>query len=149
MHPRATSHASGTAARLSVDLLASQIASRGRAVGNSGGRFLDGWRLERCGAPLTTNLPPACSISFRPVPGAARSTPVFSTIRPTTINGKDHIMTLEQSIDLAELQADMAFEAYLAAFDEDAHPETLDSLETEALIARSRYDDLRNQGLGH
>ena len=45
-------------------------------------------------------------------------------------------MTLEQSIDLAELQADMAFDAYLAAFDEDAHPETLDSLETEALIAR-------------
>ena len=38
---------------------------------------------------------------------------------------------------------------YLAAFDEDAHPETLDSLETEALMARSRYDDLRNQGLGH
>jgi hypothetical protein len=62
--------------------------------------------------------------------------PVFSTIRPTTINGKDHTMTLEQSIDLAELQADMAFDAYLAAFDEDAHPETLDSLETEALIAR-------------
>ncbi|AUQ92402.1 hypothetical protein PhaeoP24_03844 (plasmid) [Phaeobacter inhibens] len=46
-------------------------------------------------------------------------------------------MTLEQSIDLAELQADMAFDAYLAAFDEDAHPEFLDSLETEALIARS------------
>lgn len=58
-------------------------------------------------------------------------------------------MTLEQSIDLAELQADMAFDAYLAAFDEDAHPEFLDSLETEALIARSRYDDLRNHGLGH
>ncbi|MBO9456915.1 hypothetical protein J7376_15735 [Paracoccus sp. R12_1] len=75
--------------------------------------------------------------------------PVFSTIRPTTINGKDHTMTLEQSIDLAELQADIAFDAYLAAFDEDAHPELLDSLETEALIARSRYDDLRNQGLGH
>jgi hypothetical protein len=75
--------------------------------------------------------------------------PVFSTIRPTTINGKDHTMTLEQSIDLAELQADMAFEDYLAAFDEDAHPETLDSLETEALIARSRYDNLRSQGLGH
>ncbi|QFT95520.1 hypothetical protein FIU86_21885 (plasmid) [Roseovarius sp. THAF9] len=58
-------------------------------------------------------------------------------------------MTFEQTIDLAELQADMAFEAYLAAFDEDSHPETLDGLETEALIARSRYDDLRNQGLGH
>ncbi|WP_151976109.1 MULTISPECIES: hypothetical protein [unclassified Roseovarius] len=58
-------------------------------------------------------------------------------------------MTYEQSIDLAELQADMAFEAYLTAFDEDAHPETLDSLETEALIARSCYDDLRSQGLGH
>ena len=43
-------------------------------------------------------------------------------------------MTLEQSIDLAELQADIAFDAYLAAFDEDAHPEFLDSLETEALI---------------
>jgi len=52
-------------------------------------------------------------------------------------------MTYEQSMDLAELQADMAFEAYLAALDEDTHPETLDSLETEALIARSRYDDLR------
>ena len=75
--------------------------------------------------------------------------PVFSTIRPTTINGKDHIMTLEQSIDLAEMQADMAFEAYLAAFDEDAHPQNLDSLETEARIARSRYDDLRTRGLGH
>ncbi len=43
----------------------------------------------------------------------------------------------------------MAFDAYLAAFDEDAHPEFLDSLETEALIARGRYEDLRNQGLGH
>lgn len=58
-------------------------------------------------------------------------------------------MTLEQSIDLAELQADMAFEAYLAAFDEDAHPETLERLETEALIARRRYDDLHSQELGH
>ena len=37
-------------------------------------------------------------------------------------------MTLEQSIDLAELQADMAFEAYLAAFDEDAHPEGIAKL---------------------
>jgi len=68
--------------------------------------------------------------------------PVCSTIRPTTIVGPDHIMTNEQSIDLAELRADMAF-------DEDAHPETLDSLETEALIARSHYDNLRSQGLDH
>ncbi|WP_197021996.1 hypothetical protein [Sulfitobacter sp. 20_GPM-1509m] len=58
-------------------------------------------------------------------------------------------MTLEHSIDLAELQADMALDAYLAAFDDDAHPETLDSLETEALIARRRYDDLRVRGLGN
>jgi hypothetical protein len=29
--------------------------------------------------------------------------PVFFTIRPTTINGKDHNMTFEQSLDLAEL----------------------------------------------
>ena len=42
----------------------------------------------------------------------------------------------------------MAFDAYLAAFDEDAHPETVDSLETEALIARSRYDDLPALALG-
>jgi Cu/Zn superoxide dismutase len=105
--------------------------------------------LSAAEATLTTNLPPACSISFRPVPGAARSHAAGLFHDPsTTINGKDHTMTLEQSIDLAELQADMAFDAYLAAFDEDAHPETLDSLETEALIARSRYDDLRNQGLG-
>jgi hypothetical protein len=75
--------------------------------------------------------------------------PVFSTIRPTTINGKDHTMTLEQSIDLAELQADMAFDAYLAAFDEDAPPEPLDRLEPEALLARSRDAALRRQGLGH
>jgi hypothetical protein len=62
--------------------------------------------------------------------------PVFSTIRPTTIVGPDHIMTLEQSIDLT-------------AINEDTYPETLDSLETEALIARSRYDDLRSPELGH
>jgi hypothetical protein len=75
--------------------------------------------------------------------------PVFSTIRPTTINGKDHNMTFEQSLDLAELQADMAFETYLSAFEEGDHPEVIDSLATEALIAQDRCADLRSQDLAH
>ena len=58
-------------------------------------------------------------------------------------------MTYEQSIDLAELQADMAFETYLAAFEEDAHPETIDSLETEVFVAQGRYANLLSQDLGH
>lgn len=58
-------------------------------------------------------------------------------------------MTYEQSIDLAELQADMAFETYLSAFEEDAHPETIDSLETEVFVARGRYTNLLSQDLGH
>jgi hypothetical protein len=74
----------------------------------------------------------------------ALSLPVFSTIRPTTINGKDHNMTYEQSLDLAELQADMAFETYLSAFEEGDHPEVIDSLATEALIAQDRCADLRS-----
>ncbi len=48
MHPRATSHASVTAARLSSTCWPFRSLARGRAVGNAGGRFLDGWRLERC-----------------------------------------------------------------------------------------------------
>ena len=45
---------------------------------------------------------------------------------------------IEQAVsEFSELQAHIAFGA------------DLDSLETEALIARSRYDDLRSQGLGY
>ena len=78
--------------------------------------------------------PFTCSISLRPKLGAgpALMPPVFSTIRPTTINGKDDNMTYEQSLDLAELQADMAFETYLSAFEDGDRPEVIDSLATEA-----------------
>ncbi len=48
-------------------------------------------------------------------------------------------MTYQQSLDLAELEADIAFERYLEAFDEDEHPEVLEQLNVEATIARNRY----------
>ena len=51
--------------------------------------------------------------------------------------------------DLAELQADMAFETYLSAFEVGDHPEVIDSLATEALIAQDRCADLRSQDLAH
>ena len=72
-------------------------------------------------------LPVACSISLRPKLGAARS----------------------DASDLAELQADMAFETYLSAFEVGDHPEVIDSLATEALIAQDRCADLRSQDLAH
>ncbi len=58
-------------------------------------------------------------------------------------------MTLEQSHDLAELQANMAFEAYLSAFEDGDYPEVIDSLATEALIAQDSCADLRTQDLAH
>ena len=58
-------------------------------------------------------------------------------------------MTFEQSLDLAELQADMAFETYLSAFEDNDHPEFIDSLATEALLAQDHFADLRNQDLAH
>ena len=51
-------------------------------------------------------------------------------------------MTLEQSIDLAELQADMAFEDYLAAFDEDAHPEILPLIDEDDRAPNPYLQDL-------
>ncbi len=51
-------------------------------------------------------------------------------------------MTYQQSLDLAELEADIAFERYLEAFDEDEHPEVLEQLNVEAIIARNRYYEL-------
>lgn len=58
-------------------------------------------------------------------------------------------MTLEQSLDLAELHADMAFETYISAIEDGDHPEVVDSLATEALIAQDRCADLRTQDLAH
>lgn len=58
-------------------------------------------------------------------------------------------MTFEQSLDLAELQADMAFETYISAIEDGGHPEVIDSLATEALLAQDRHADLCNQDLAH
>ncbi len=51
-------------------------------------------------------------------------------------------MTYQQSFDLAELEADSAFERYLETFDEDEHPEVLEQLNVKATIARDRYYEL-------
>lgn len=133
---------------LPIDLLAHQIvspeASGQQRLGEVSGR------LAPC-ALRTTNLARRVLHFIAPPSWVqpALMPPVFFTIRPTTINGKDHNMTYEQSLDLAELQADMAFETYLSAFEEDDHPEVIDSLATEALLAQDRFADLRNQDLAH
>ena len=51
-------------------------------------------------------------------------------------------MTFQQTLDLAELEADIAFERYLEAFNADDHPELLSLLDTEAQLAQQRYDTL-------
>ncbi len=51
-------------------------------------------------------------------------------------------MTYQQSLDLAELEADIAFERYLEAFDRDEHPEGMEQLNVEATIAGNRYYEL-------
>lgn len=58
-------------------------------------------------------------------------------------------MTFEQSLDLAELEADIAFERYLEAFDTNEHPEVLEQLNTEAALARNRYFDANSADLAH
>ena len=53
-------------------------------------------------------------------------------------------MTFQQSLDLAELEAEIAFERYYEVLSDDEHPEYLDSLKTEAQMAQQRYDELHN-----
>ncbi len=53
-------------------------------------------------------------------------------------------MTYQQSIDLAEIEADLAFERYIDAFNSDEHPEILDRLEIEAQVAQAKYDEFTN-----
>lgn len=48
-------------------------------------------------------------------------------------------MTFQQSLELAELEADIAAERYLEAFEAEEHPEILEQLNTEAAIARHHY----------
>jgi len=56
-------------------------------------------------------------------------------------------MTLQQSLELAEIEADMAYEKFLEAFDADEHPELLEQLNTTATLARHRYYDALNSDL--
>lgn len=58
-------------------------------------------------------------------------------------------MTLEQSLDLAELEADLAYEKFLEAFEADEHPEILEQLNVEATLARHRYYDAYSADLAH
>ena len=50
-------------------------------------------------------------------------------------------MTLQQSLELAELEADIATERYLDAFEANEHPEILDQLITEVALANNRRHD--------
>ena len=58
-------------------------------------------------------------------------------------------MTLQQSLELAELEADIAAERFLEAFEADEHPEILKQLNTEATIARHKYYEAYNADLAH
>ena len=58
-------------------------------------------------------------------------------------------MTYQQSLDLAELEADMAYEKFLEAFEADEHPEILEQLNVEATIARHRYYNAYSADLAH
>ena len=58
-------------------------------------------------------------------------------------------MTYEQSLEIAELKADIAAERYFEAFELNEHPEILEQLNTEAAIARHKYYDAYNADLAH
>jgi ribosome assembly protein YihI (activator of Der GTPase) len=58
-------------------------------------------------------------------------------------------MTYQQSLELAELEADIAYEKYLEAFEADEHPEIVEQLNVEASIARHRYYEAYSEDLAH
>lgn len=58
-------------------------------------------------------------------------------------------MTYQQSLELAELEADIAYEKYLEAFKAKEHPEIVEQLNVEAAIARHRYYEAYNADLAH
>ncbi|MCI4643447.1 MAG: hypothetical protein MRY64_01555 [Hyphomonadaceae bacterium] len=58
-------------------------------------------------------------------------------------------MTYQQALDLAEFEADIALEKFLAAFEADEHPEVIELLNVEATIARRRYDEAYEEDLAH
>ena len=51
---------------------------------------------------------------------------------------KDKTMTFQQTLDLAEIEADRAFERYYEVLSDDEHPAYLDSLKTAAQLAQQR-----------
>lgn len=53
-------------------------------------------------------------------------------------------MTYQQSLELAEIEADLAFERYIDAFNADEHPEAVDRLSIDAQLAQAKYDELTN-----
>ena len=53
-------------------------------------------------------------------------------------------MTFQQTLDLAEIEADLAFERYIEAFNAEEHPEMIEALTTQAQIAQERYDEIIN-----
>lgn len=53
-------------------------------------------------------------------------------------------MTFQQTLDLAEIEADLAFERYIEAFNAEEHPEMIEILTTQAQIAQERYDEIIN-----
>lgn len=58
-------------------------------------------------------------------------------------------MTYQQSLELAELEADIAYEKYLEAFEADEHPEIVEQLNVQASIARHRYHEAYSEDLAH
>lgn len=58
-------------------------------------------------------------------------------------------MTLQQSRDLAEIEADLAYEKFLEAYEADEHPELIAQLNDAATMARHRYYDTLNTDLAH
>lgn len=58
-------------------------------------------------------------------------------------------MTYQQSLDLAEIEADIAYEKFLEAFEADEHPEVLEQLNVEATLARHRYNNAYSADLAH
>jgi len=64
----------------------------------------------------------------------------------TTLTQDDQ-MTFQQALDLAEIEADLAHEQFLEAFEADAHPEQIEQLRNEATLSRHRYYDALNADL--
>ena len=54
-------------------------------------------------------------------------------------NPESQQMTLQENLDLAEIEADIAHEKYVEALEDDEHPQLLEHLNTEATLARHRY----------